>query len=174
MNLEPLLRYFQGEKQGGVVCAAMGLVALALSVGVWRAGSELRTMALPLGIVALAQLGIGIGLTLRTPRQVAALTARFGAEPEAARAAEVTRMRRVNRAFAIIEIAEVAIIAASLLLILALRGRPAVQGVAMGLLLQASALLVFDLLAEKRAHAYTAWLDLATDADADDARLPPR
>jgi hypothetical protein len=164
MNLEPLLRYFQGEKHGGVVCAAMGLVALALALSVWRAGSELRTMALPLGLIALAQLGIGVGLTLRTPAQVAALTARFGAEPDAARATELARMRRVNSAFKIIEIAEVAVIAASLLLILALRGRPAVQGVAMGLLLQASALLVFDLYAEKRAHAYTAWLEPDTDS----------
>jgi hypothetical protein len=167
MSLEPLLRYFQGEKHAGVLCAALGLVALALALWVWRAGSPFRTMAFPLGLVALVQLAVGVGLYLRTPPQVAALTARLGGDPDAAqvaRSAELARMQRVNRNFKVVEAVEVALIALSLILILALRTRPAVQGVGMGLLLQASAMLVFDLFAERRAHAYTTWLDPAAEA----------
>jgi len=158
MNLEPLLRYFQGEKQAGVLCAALGVAALALSLWVWRAGSPFRTMAVPLAVVALVQLGIGVGLTARTGPQVARLTARWSAEPDAAKTDEATRMERVNTSFKMVEGLEVGLILLGLVLVFVFRQRPAVQGVGMGLLLQASVMLVFDLYAEKRAHQYAAWL----------------
>jgi hypothetical protein len=57
-----------------------------------------------------------------------------------------------------IEGLEVGLIVLALVLVLVFRRRPAMQGIGMGLLLQASVMLVFDLFAEKRAHQYVAWL----------------
>ena len=46
----------------------------------------------------------------------------------------------------------------ALALVFFARGRPVLVGTGLGLLLQASALLVFDTFAEARAEVYLAWL----------------
>jgi hypothetical protein len=155
---EPLVRYFHGEKLGGAFLIAVAVVALAASIVVWRAGWWFRAIAFPLGIVAVLQIAIGVVLLARTERQVAALKQGLRETPESARAAEIARMEKVTTSFRWIEIAEVVLIAVGVAMALGMRSRPTVSAVGMGILLQATLLLVFDLIAEARAHVYVAWL----------------
>src|SRR5687767_11878729 len=110
MPLDPLLRYFTAEKQGGTLCLALGVVALGLSIWLWRGGGPFRAMAIPLTLVALFQVGVGVGLLARTDRQVARQSAGLASEPAATKAAELARMDRVNASFKVIEVVEVVLI----------------------------------------------------------------
>lgn len=156
--LDPLQSYFDGEKQTALCCLALGLVAGASAVFLGRAAGSFRAMAVPVALVGVLQIAIGVGLYLRTDPQVAALRAELAAEPAAGREKELARMQRVNRNFGIVEIAEATLLLIGLGLALFMRSRPAVMAVGMGILVQASVMLVFDLFAEQRARVYTAWL----------------
>ena len=155
---DPIAVYFAGEKQGGALCLALGAVAIALAIWVWRAHPPFRAMAVPLVLIAVVQLGIGAALVARTGKQVATLRADLARDPMAARAGEVARMERVNANFKRIKVLEAMLIVSALVMILAFRGRPAVTAVGRGLLLQAAVMLAFDMFAEHRALIYTSWL----------------
>ena len=156
-SLDPLFRYFEGEKHAGALALALGLVAVAGAVWLWRDAGPYKAMLYPLALVGVIELGVGVGLLVRTGPQVAALTAELERTPEAAVAKERARIVRVNERFELIKAAELLLIAVAAALIV-FAGRPAIAGVGLGLLLQASALLVFDVFAEQRAHVYAAWL----------------
>ena len=156
--LGPLFQYFRAEKNAGLFCLALGVCALLFSGWLWRAGEAFRAMAFPVALVALLQIAIGGVLALRTDRQVSKLVTGLENRPAQAKAEEIARMSRVNASFRLVEVAEVILIVTGLVLALALRSRPAVMAVGMGVLLQATLMLVFDLFAEHRAHLYEAWL----------------
>jgi hypothetical protein len=156
--MDPLASYFDGEKQGALWCVGLGCAAAMLAAWLWRAHHPFRAMAAPLALIALAQLALGAGLWARTDGQVAELRAGLVAEPGPARERELGRMERVNANFKWIEIVEAALIALGVGLALTMRARPTLMAVGMGLVLQASVMLVFDLFAERRADVYTTWL----------------
>jgi hypothetical protein len=153
----PLQQYFDAEKQGALWCLALGAVAVGLTIWLWRAHGPFRAMAIPLALIGLVQLGIGVGLLARTDGQVATLKRELTASPGPAKAKELGRMENVNRSFTIIEIAELVLIATGAALAMALRGKTG-GAVGMGILAQASVMLIFDLFAEHRALEYTDWL----------------
>lgn len=159
--MEPLIRYFEGERQAGLLCAALGAASLGAALWAWRHGDAFRWAMVPLLAVGLVQLGVGVGLTLRTPPQVAALErdlASGAADAPAARARELARMERVSKSFRLIEAAEVALLVAGAVVTLALRERATWVGIAMALCIEAAVMLAFDVFAEERAHAYLRWL----------------
>ncbi|MGH7671895.1 MAG: hypothetical protein ACREMC_03280 [Gemmatimonadales bacterium] len=57
------------------VLAALGVIGLAVAVLCWPARWGLRSFAVTLGILALSEIGIGVGLYLRTGPQVSGLLA---------------------------------------------------------------------------------------------------
>ncbi|MGH9369270.1 MAG: hypothetical protein ACRD3M_16540 [Thermoanaerobaculia bacterium] len=154
---DELMRYFIAEKQAGALAAALGLLAFAFSSLLWRTGTPLRAMVWPVALVGLVEIGVGAGLILRTDGQGERLRKGLASRPVETRAAELSRMERVNRSFRVIEALEVLLFASPAALLL--RARPAWAAAGMGLLVQASVMLVFDLFAERRAHAYTRWLE---------------
>jgi hypothetical protein len=149
-----LLRYFAAEKAESVVFVLMGVVALGVSVWLWRTGSSYRGMMWPLGLIAFIQLGVGGSIYLRTDGQVAALTAQLASAPEAYQAAEVARMEGVMGGFALYKLIELALFAVGVGLTYAFRYRETLYAVGIGLVLQASLMLVADLFAEKRGDEY--------------------
>jgi hypothetical protein len=155
---DPIAVYFAGEKHGALWCFGLGVAAAAFAVWVWRTQPQFRMMTIPVGLVALIQLGIGVGLYARTDKQVAHLRADLAEDHAVARSKELNRMERVNASFTMVEIVEAILIVAGLAMALAFRARPMVTAIGLGLLLQASVMLAFDSFAEHRAHVYTEWL----------------
>jgi hypothetical protein len=149
-----LLRYFTAEKSESVLFILAGVVALGASVWLWRTDSSYRGMMWPLGLVALIQLAVGGSIFLRTDGQVAALTAQLASAPAAFQAAEVARMEVVMRGFALYKLIELALFAVGVGLTYAFRNRDTLYAVGVGLVLQASLMLVADLFAEKRGDEY--------------------
>lgn len=161
MVTDTLHTYFLGERQGGLFVGLLGLLSCAFSAWLASTSSTFRAMVVPMALVGLIQLGVGVGLWVRTPGQVAALETGLG-QPEGAarvtRATEIARMERVMRSFLIIKSIELVLIAVGAGLIFGLRQRGWAVGVGMGLIVQGAVMLAFDVFAEARAEIYLAWL----------------
>lgn len=155
--MDALHQYFDGERSAGWLLAALGALALGFSWWLRASGTPLRAMLYPLAIVGAIELAVGVGLALKTPPQVAALDQRFAAAPADARAAERTRMEKVQRNFVVIKWVEVAAVLAGLALVMFGRGEARV-GVGMGMVIQGGVMLAFDVFAEQRGALYLSWL----------------
>lgn len=137
--------YFHGEKYGGLVLAAVGVVMLVTAL-------ELRAFAITAGVWGVLQLAIGVGLFFKTDAQVAALVAQA---PSAMLQTERPRMEKVQRNF---EVVWVALVIVGALVGWRLKDHHAVAGVAVAIVIKAGVLLMFDLVAERRGATYLAAL----------------
>jgi len=153
---DALTVYFDGEKYAGLLLAGVAAVGLLAAVSIFRARMDLRSFAVTLAVLALAQIALGVGLYLRTGPQVSGLVEQFNADPAAFRSAEGTRMARVQRNFVIIEYVEAAIIVVCVFVAVTQKHRPVLAGVGLGLLIHGAVLLAFDVIAERRGSAYLA------------------
>lgn len=161
---EQLISYFEGEKQGALIFGAVGLLAVLISAMVWRWSTPYRAMIFPLLLIGAIEIGVCIALQARTDAQVARLTEQLRTDPAAMRAAELARITRVNTSFRVVEVVEVVLWIAGAVLVFAFRHSQAAFSVGLGLILQTSAILAMDLIAERRAHVYTAALNRMPDA----------
>jgi hypothetical protein len=155
---DALMIYFNGEKNAGLFLAGAGVAIVAAAAVLFRARSDLRSLAVTLGVLALAEIALGAGLYLRTGPQVSRLVAELGSDAARFSSDEAARMVRVQRNFVVIEYVEVAIIIVSATAALVWKDRPAASGVALGLLISAAFLLAFDIVAERRGAMYLATL----------------
>ena len=159
MPATELQQYFDAERQAGLLAAGLGLASFTFAAYLWMTGSPFKAMVWPLIVFGTIELGVGVGLAVRTPPQLRALDVRFAAAPRDAAASELQRMTRVNRSFRIIKAGEVVLLAIGVALAMFLPASSlAWRAVGMGLLLQSAVLLVFDIVAEHRAHVYAQWL----------------
>jgi hypothetical protein len=149
-----LLRYFAAEKQESLLFVAAGVAALAISAFLLRGGGPYRGMILPLAAVALIQLGVGGSVYLRTDRQVAGLSAQLERVPAVYRSEETARMEKVLSGFRLYKTVEIALLAAGIGLALLFPRRDLPYSAGIGLVSQASLMLVLDLFAERRAREY--------------------
>ena len=151
---DALTIYFNGEKYAGLILAAIALTAIVTAIVLFRANADLRSFAITLAVVATAEIGLGVGLYVRTGPQVERLAEQLRSEAAGVRAAETIRMTRVQRNFVVIEYVELCLIGVTAIAAFLLKVRPGPSGVALGLLINASLLLAFDLLAERRGDQY--------------------
>jgi len=151
---DKIATYFTSEKNAGLVLALLGVIGLAAAVLFWPARWELRSFAVTLGVLALVEIGLGVGLYLRTGPHVGALVALLSSEASRFFADEGARMARVQRNFVVVQYVEVAVIVLAAITALALKHRATVAGIALGLLLNAAILLAFDIVAERRGAVY--------------------
>jgi hypothetical protein len=154
---DALMVYFDGEKHAGLLLAGIAVAVGMAAALMFRARLDLRSLAVTLGVLALAELALGVGLYLRTGPQVGRLVEQLRSDAAGFYSGEGARMARVQRTFVLVEYAELVIIVVTATAAVALKTRPGVAGIALGLLITASFLLVFDLVAERRgAHYVTA------------------
>jgi hypothetical protein len=151
---EELLRYFGAEKQESLLFVGVGALAIGVSIYLLVAAHAYRGMSYPLIAVGLIQIAVGGGVFLRTDAQVAALTAQLAREPLAYQAAEQARMKKVSANFELYKGIEIALLAVGIVLTYLFSHRLRLYGAGIGLILQASLMLVLDLFAEQRADRY--------------------
>lgn len=151
---DAILEYFAGEKSAGMLAAVVGAVALAAAVALFQPRWELRPLAIALGVMGLLELAVGVGLVIRTGPQVERLLALLGSEPARMQAEEAARMTRVQANFTLLQYLWVGLIALTAVAAATQKGRPALWGASLGVLLHASFLLVFDVVAERRGAVY--------------------
>lgn len=151
---DAMVRYFAAEKHESLLFMVIGVAAIIASVVLFMTASSYRGMSYPLVLIALIQLGVGGSVYFRTDTQVAELSAQMSAEPAAYKAAELARMDKVSKSFEIYKVIEIVLLAAGIVMAYALRRSEVFYGVAVGLIMQASVMLVLDLFAERRADTY--------------------
>lgn len=158
---EQMHDYFDGELRESWAFGGMGLVSLGAGAGLLASGGDLRRgMSIPLLVVGLLQLGLGVGLRVRTPCQVAALDEQLARSPGEYATHERERMRRVNRGFPIYTAVE----ASLFFLGVGLAGAGGIVnsdfalGAGITLALEAAAMLVLDYFAALRGARYEAAL----------------
>jgi hypothetical protein len=156
---DALATYFGLEKVWALSIAAVGLALLGLAVWLWLARGEYRGMAVPLGVIALIEIGVGLGVGLRTDGQVAQLVAQLDASPAALASTELTRMAGVMRTFQLIKIVELVLFASGVALTYVMRSSAFAFAAGVGLVAQTSLMLLFDLFAERRAEPYVRALE---------------
>lgn len=157
-----LLTYFNGEKNGGLLLIGIGVVGVAAAV-LFQARWGLRSFAVTLGVFALAEIALGLGLYLRTGPQVASLLRLLDTDVARFFSEEGARMVRVQRNFVVVQYAELAVIAIAAITAVAQKNRLWLSGIALGLLLHAAFLLAFDIVAERRGAAYLAAIEAQGD-----------
>lgn len=155
---EHLLPYFAAEKQESLLFMLVGAAAVAVSVWLFVTGSRYKGMAYPLVAVAAIQFVVGGTVYFRTDRQVSELQVQFQHAPAAFKAEETKRMAVVVKNFKIYKWIEIALLAAGIALVLALRGNDLWYAVGIGLIIQSALMLVLDLFAEKRAEEYLSFI----------------
>lgn len=146
--------YFNGEKNAGLCLAGIGVVGLAAAALFFQARWNVRSFAITLGVMSLLEIAIGVGLYVKTGPQVAGLVASHAADAGRFFADEGARMAKVQRNFVMLEYTWIALIAASAVAAVALKARFRFTGVALGLLVNFTIILAFDLIAERRGAAY--------------------
>jgi hypothetical protein len=157
MKLSDLMTgYLLGEKLESLVfIVPLGL--LSVLFGAWllaeRSAPFARGAGWPFLVIGLLLAGTGAVVGFRTPAQVERLTADFATAPEAARAGELARMEKVNRAWSTYVALWATFAVAGLALRFALRS-PLAHGVGAALLFFAGVGLLVDGFAEHRARGY--------------------
>ncbi|MGH7613540.1 MAG: hypothetical protein ACREMW_05775 [Gemmatimonadales bacterium] len=151
---DALTIYFHGEKNAGLVLTGLGLLGLAAAAPFFQPRWGLRSFAVTLAVFALIEIAIGVGLHLRTGPQVSSLLALLGSDATRFVAEEGARMARVQRNFLVVQYIEAVVIVVATITAVALKHRVAIAGIALGLVLNATLLLAFDLVAERRGAAY--------------------
>jgi len=150
------MAYFNGEKHAGLLLAGVSVAVLIAATLLFRARLDPRSFAITLGVLALAQMALGVGLYLRTGPQVSRLVEQLHSDATGFHAAEGARMARVQGNFVVVEYVELLIIIVTAITAVTQKTRPDLTGVALGLLVSASLLLAFDLIAERRGAEYLA------------------
>jgi len=156
MTHDVLTAYFAGEKRESIVFIALGIVAIAAAMTLWRGAGAFRGAAWPLAIVAVIQIVVGASIFFRTDAQVASLTTQLENDRDAFHHDESARMDKVMASFRLYKAIEIALLAAGVLLVVMTRPPAIAAGVGLGLLLQASVMLAADVVAEHRGAVYVA------------------
>jgi hypothetical protein len=151
---QELLRYFEAEKQESLLFVGVGVLAIGVSLYLLVTAHAYRGMSYPLIAVGLIQIAVGGAVFLRTDAQIADLTTQLAREPLAYKAAEQARMKKISASFELYKGIEIALLAAGIVLTYLFARRLSLYGVGVGLILQASLMLILDLFAEQRADRY--------------------
>jgi hypothetical protein len=151
---DALTVYFNGEKSAGLVLAGLATTAIVFASLLFRAGGGFRSFATTLVLLALAEAALGVGLHARTGPQVRGLEDQLRSDSPSFYSAERARMARVQRNFVLVEYVEALLIVTTALAALFLKTHSGLLGVALGLLINGSVLLAFDLFAERRGAEY--------------------
>jgi hypothetical protein len=149
-----LLSYFEAEKQESLLFLGVGVAAIGVSIYLLATAHAYRGMSYPLIAVGLIQIAVGGTVFFRTDAQIAALTAQVASEPLAYQAAEQARMKKVSASFELYKVIEIALLAGGIGLTYLFSRNPRLYAVGIGLILQASLMLILDLFAERRADRY--------------------
>lgn len=146
--------YFGGEREAGLMLAVLGVMNVVCAGLLFAPRFGLRGLALTLVVWAVLQLAVGLGLYFRTGPQVSRLSEQLASQSAQFHAGETARMEKVQRNFVIIEYVWASLVILACAAALWWKNNPAISGVALGVLVNASVMLAFDTIAERRGQAY--------------------
>lgn len=149
--------YFEGERAAGYVFFGHGLVSVGTGLFLFTRKDDMsRGAAYPPMVVGVLETSVGLGLMMRTSKQIAERRQQITNNPEKFRQEEEKRMKRVIGQFVFLEVVEIGAIATGIGLVTAgqIKDRPTLTGVGAGLVVEGASILGLDFLAERRGQHY--------------------
>lgn len=149
--------YFHGEVRGGNVLMGMGALGLGSgSLLLTRDGDVEKGVAYPLLGLGLVHAAAGVFVRVASKRRIGKFERAIAADPEAWARRERKRMRGVRKQFLALKIVETVLIGGGVAMAVVgdRQDRPVLQGIGIGLAVEAAATLLFDVFADRRAKRY--------------------
>lgn len=151
-------RYFKAERWESLVFLFFGIVTVGFAAWFLMYFNEdlLTGAAYPLFAVGVIQLFVGSTIFVRSPKDIARVTAYVMNEPKKLKTDELVRMEKVNKSFRLYRAIESALLIGGTALYFIMKNKDLFWcGIALGLIIQSGLMLVADNFAERRADKYT-------------------
>jgi hypothetical protein len=154
--MNPVVRYFNGEKAESYIFILIGVIAFAMALIFFFVlkSSFWKGAAIPFIIVALLQFVVGYTIVTRSPKDIARVEIFLQKEPQRIKTLEIPRMEKVLNNFVMYRYVEIALIILGILLMYSSINDTFWKGVGIGLFIQAGMVLCLDFFAERRGHIY--------------------
>ena len=158
--MNPIVKYFNGEKAESYIFILIGVIALAMAlyfIFVLKS-SFWKGVAAPFIIVALLEFAVGYTIVTRSIIDTARIETFILKEPQSIKTLEIPRMEKVMSNFVIFRYVEIALIILGIALMYSSLNDTFWRGIGLGLFIQASIVLSLDFFAERRGHIYLEYL----------------
>ena len=158
--MNPVVKYFNGEKAESYIFILIGVIALAMAlyfIFVFKS-SFWKGVAAPFIIVALLEFAVGYTIVTRSIIDTARVETFILKEPQSIKTLEIPRMEKVMSNFVIFRYVEIALIILGIALMYSSLNDTFWRGIGLGLFIQASIVLSLDFFAERRGHIYLEYL----------------
>ncbi|MFN3589535.1 MAG: hypothetical protein ACK4UP_09135 [Spirosomataceae bacterium] len=158
--MNPIIKYFQGEKVESYIFMMIGVLAFAMAFYFFFAlkTSFWKGVALPLIIVALLEFVVGYTIVTRSQKDIARVETYLQQAPESIKTIEIPRMEKVLSNFVGYRYVEIALIILGIVLMYSSMQDTFWRGLGLGLFMQTSIVLCLDFFAERRGHIYVIYL----------------
>lgn len=162
--MNQVLTYFNQEKVEGLVFIVVGVIALTLAAYFTVKVKQpfYNGLAYSLVFLALIQVTVGTIIYLRSPKDIIRVTRMLETEKKLILKEEIPRMEKVMKSFVIYRYIEMTLILTGMIFFVVSSPGTLWKGVGMGLVIQASLMLLLDYFAEKRGHTYLDYLHTIT------------
>ncbi len=158
--MNPIIKYFNGEKSESYVFIIIGLFAFALAlyfIFVLKS-SFWKGVAIPFLIVALLEFIVGYTIVNRSSKDIVRVETFIKNQTQNIKTDEIPRMDKVLSNFVIYRYVEIALIVLGIVLMYSSMNDTFWRGIGLGLFIQASIVLSLDFFAERRGHIYMEYL----------------
>lgn len=154
--MNPVLRYFTGEKMESYIFILLGVIAFAMALNFFFVlkTSFWKGTAIPFFIVAFLEFVVGYTIVTRSPKDISRVEIYIRKEPQCIRTIEIPRMQKVLNNFIVFRYVEITLIILGVILMYSSMNDTFWRGVGLGLFIQASIVLCLDFFAERRGHIY--------------------
>jgi len=158
--MNPVIKYFDGEKAESYIFMMIGVVALAMALYFLFAlkTSFWKGIAVPFIIVALLEFVVGYTIVTRSPKDLVRVETYLHQAPQNIKTIEKPRMEKVMKNFVVYRYVEIALIILGIVLMYSSMHDTFWRGIGLGLFIQASIVLCLDFFAERRGNIYIVYL----------------
>jgi hypothetical protein len=153
-------KYFNAEKYESVLFVLVGITAISFALYFLMKVKQpfYNGISYPLIAIALIQIVVGSSVYFRSPKDIARVNQIIKNEKSKITTEEIPRMEVVMKNFVIYRWVEIALLLVGICMFLFFDSSSLLKGVGIGLIIQASFMLLLDYFAESRGKIYVAFL----------------
>lgn len=158
--MNPIVKYFTGERQESFLFLGLGIIGLAIAVICLSVAktSFMKGIAIPFLLVSSLEIIVGLTLIYRSPKDIIRVKTYLSEKTEMIQKEEIPRMEKVMRNFVLFRYTEITLIIIGIILMYGARQNSLWTGIGVGLFIQSSTVLLLDFFAEQRGEVYLAYL----------------
>ncbi len=163
--MNPIVKYFTGERQESYLFLGLGLMSLTFAIGLIliSKASFFKGIAIPFLLVSALEIIVGITLIFRTPKDIIRVETYLSETIENIQQEEIPRMEKVMQNFVLFRYTEIALIILGMSLMYGAKQSSLWNGIGVGLFIQSSTVLLLDFFAEQRGEVYLQYLKSIID-----------